>query len=110
MNKSKNVSGHGGAWLLGRDTQIPGALLPAHPKVGDRLQSENVPGITREDGEVVSISETITVPLATFHECVKVKEHASDSATEFKFYAPGIGVIAEMNSEGGLRLKSHTVN
>lgn len=101
------VVGHSGAWLLGRDTKIPGILLPAHPKVGDKFHSENVPGITREDDEVVSVSETVTVPAGTFHDCVKVKEHACDGATEFKLYAPGVGVIAEMDSDEGLRLKSH---
>ena len=108
--KHGKVTGHSGAWLLSKDTKIAGVLLPAHPKVGDKFQSENVPGITREDDEVVSVSETLTVPFGTFHDCVKVKEHASDGATEFKFYAPGLGVIAEMDSDEGLLLKSHTTN
>ncbi len=106
--KNGKISGHSGAWLLGRDTKTPGILLPAHPKTSDKFQSENVPGITREDDEVVSISETVTVPAGTFHDCVKVKEHASDGATEFKLYAPGVGVIAEMDSEAGLLLTSHS--
>lgn len=108
--KDGKISGHSGAWLLGKDTKIPGVLLPAHPKVGDKFSSENVPGITREDDVVVSISETMTVPAGTFHNCIKVKEHASDGATEFKLYAPGLGVIAEMDSDDGLLLKSHSTN
>ena len=104
------ISGHSGAWLLGKDTKIPGVLLPAHPKVGDKFSSENVPGITREDDEVVSVSETLTVPAGTFHDCVKVKEKASDGDVEYKFYAPGTGVIAEMDADGGLLLKSHSTN
>lgn len=106
--KNGKVSGHSGAWLLGKDTKIPGVLLPAHPQVGDKFKSEDVPHITTEKDEVVSISETMTVPAGTFHGCVKVKEHASDGATEFKLYAPGVGVIAEMDSDEGLLLKSHT--
>jgi hypothetical protein len=106
--KNGKISGHSGAWLLGRDTKTPGVLLPAHPKVGDTFQSENVPGITREDDEVASCSETVTVPAGTFHDCLKVKEHASDGATEYTLYAPGVGVVAEMDSEPGLLLKSHT--
>ena len=108
--KNGKVSGHSGAWLLGRDTKIPGVLFPAQPKVGDKFQSENVPGITREDDEIVSVSETRTVPAGTFSNCIKVKEHASDGATEYKLYAPGTGVIAEMDSDEGLLLKSHTMN
>ena len=106
--KNGKVSGHSGAWLLGRDTKTPGVLLPAHPKVGDKFQSENVPGITREDDKVVSISESVTVPAGTFTGCLKIKEHASDGATEFKLYAPGVGVIAELDSGDGLLLKTHT--
>jgi hypothetical protein len=52
----------------------------------------------------------MTVPAGTFHDCIKVKEHASDGATEFKLYAPGVGVIAEMDSDEGLLLKSHSTN
>ena len=59
---------------------------------------------------MVSVSETMTVPAGTFHDCVKVKEHASDGTTEFKLYAPGTGVIAEMDSDEGLVLKSHSTN
>ena len=108
--KNGKISGHSGAWLLGRDTKTPGLLLPAHSKVGDKFQAENVPGITREDDEVVSISETVTVPAGTYQNCVKVKEHASDGATEFKLYAPGIGCIKEVESDGELPLKSHATN
>ena len=108
--KDGKISGHSGAWLLGKDTKIPGVLLPAHPKVGDKFSSENVPGITREDDEVVSVSETLTVPAGIFHDCVKVKERASDGDVEYKFYAPGVGVIAEMDADGGLLLKSHSTN
>lgn len=108
--KAGKVSGHSGAWLLGKETKVPGVLLPAHPKVGDKFQSEHVPGITIEEDEVVSVSETMTVPAGTFHDCIKVKEHASDGATEFKLYATGVGVIAEMDSEDGLLLKSHSTN
>ena len=108
--KDGKVSGHSGGWLLGKDTKTPGVLLPAHPKVGDKFQSENVPGITVEDDMVVSVSETFTVPAGTFHDCVKTKEHASDGDIEYKYYAPGIGVIAEMDSAEGLLLKTHSTH
>jgi hypothetical protein len=108
--KDGRITGHAGGWLLGKETKTPGVLLPAHPKVGDRFQSENVPGITREDDEVVSTSETLTVPAGMFPHCLKIQERADDGATEFKFYAPGVGVIAEMDSAAGLLLWAHTTN
>lgn len=101
------VVGHSGAWLLGKDTQTPGVLMPAQPKVGDRFRSEDVPKITRELDEVVSVSETVTVPAGTWTNCVKIKEKASDGATEYKLYAPGVGCVKEIEGKAELPLKSH---
>jgi hypothetical protein len=105
--KDGKVTGHSGAWLLGKDTLKPGVLMPAHPKVGDRFRSEDVPNVTREDDEVVSVSETVTVPAGTFRNCVKIKETTSDGATEYKYYAPGIGCVKEVEEDAEFLLKSH---
>jgi hypothetical protein len=101
------VVGHSGGWLLGKETHQPGVLMPAHPKVGDKFRSEDVPGITREDDEVVSVSETVTVPAGTWQNCVKIKESPSDGKTEYKLYAPGVGCVKEIEGDEGLPLKSH---
>lgn len=105
--KNGKIVGHSGAWLLGRDTQKPGVLIPAHPKVGDRFRSEEVPKITWEADEVVSISETVTVPAGTWTNCLKIKERTSGGDTEYKFYVPGVGCVKEVESSGELSLKSH---
>jgi hypothetical protein len=105
------ITGHGGAWLLGKDTQTPGLIMPVHPKVGDRFKSEDAAPITWEKDEVVSTSETAAEPAGTFHNCVKIKEVTSDGDTEYKLYAPGVGCVEEIEAEGGLPLVSHeTVN
>ena len=101
------VTDHSGAWLLGKDTQVPGVLMPAHPKVGDKFQPENVPQITREDDEVLSISETVKVPAGTYNGCVKIREKLSDGKTEYKFYAPGVGCVKEVEPDAEFVLKSH---
>ena len=93
--KNGKIIGHSGAWLLGKDTQKPGVLMPAHPKVGDQFRSEDVPKITWEADEVVSVSETVTVPAGTYPHCVKIKEKTSDGDTEYKYYAPGVGCVKE---------------
>jgi len=105
--KSGQVVGHSGAWLFGTDTQRLGLLMPAHPKVGDKFKSEDVPKITWEQDEVISLSETVTVPAGTFQNCVRVKEIASDGDTEYKLYAPGVGCVEEIEGKAGLLLKSH---
>jgi len=100
------VKGHSGAWLLGKDTQTPGVILPAHPKVGDKFKSEDVSRDINEDDEVISVSETVTVPAGTYENCVKVKERLADGKIEYKFYAPGVGVVKEV-TDAEVSLKSH---
>ncbi|MBI3881816.1 MAG: hypothetical protein HY301_17350 [Verrucomicrobia bacterium] len=102
------IKGHSGAWLLGKDTQKPGVIIPGHPKVGDKFNSEDVNAEIHEDDEVVAINETVSVPAGTYENCVKVKEMLADGKTEFKFYAPGVGVVREVVSDGEVVLKSHT--
>jgi hypothetical protein len=108
--KNGNVSGHSGAWLFGKDTQKLGLLMPAHPKVGDRFKSEDAPPITWEADEVVSLSETATVPAGTFKNCLKIKENASDGDTEYKLYAPNVGCVEEIEGTTPLPLQSHSTN
>lgn len=101
------VTGHEGAWLLGKDTQTPGVIIPAHPKVGDKFKSEDVNKEIHEDDEVISVNETIAVPAGTFQNCVKVKETLADGTAEYKYYAPGTGVVREVPATGDEVLVSH---
>ena len=104
--KQGKVVGHGGAWLLGLQTQKPGVLMPANPKLGDKFRSEDAPPITTEDDEVVGVADTVKVPTGTFKHCLKVKEVASDGDTEYKYYAKDVGCIQE---GADVKLKSHSV-
>jgi hypothetical protein len=98
------------AWLTGKDTPVPGVIIPAHPKVGDKFKSEDVSAKIDETDEVVALDETTTVPAGKFEHCVKIKETLADGSIEFKFYAPGVGVVRETPSTGDEMLKSHTAN
>jgi hypothetical protein len=108
--KNGKITGHDGAWLLGKDTAMPGLLLPAKPKMHSSFSSENVPQITTERDKIISLSAKVTVPAGTFRNCVKVEEHASDGSTEFKYFAPGIGCVMEQESDGSTKLQSHSTH
>jgi hypothetical protein len=98
---------HEGQWRLGRDTNTPGVLMPAHPKLGDSYKAEAVPGVTHETDHVVAVGKTERVAGHTYHHVIKVRENAGPPPeVEFKTYAPGIGVITEAN--GGVHLVSST--
>jgi hypothetical protein len=101
------IVGHGGAWLYGVHTNKLGVVMPANPKVGSRFTPENVPEITREDARVVAVGETVTVPAGTFAGCLKVREIHDNDEIEFKYFAPGVGVVKEVPEDGEVNLISH---
>jgi hypothetical protein len=101
------VVSHEGAWLYGVHTDKLGILMPANPQIGDKFRAEDVPGITRENNEVVSLSETVTVPAGTYTNCLKIKE-ITGGEVEYKYYAPNVGVVKEEPEDGELNLKSHS--
>ena len=102
------ITGHDGSWMLGKDTQVPGVILPANPKQGDRFKGEDVSQAIDEQDEIISLLETVTVPSGTYHKCLKVREKLADGTTELKYYAPGVGVVREVPPEGDVQLTSHT--
>ena len=105
--KDGKIINHDGSWLLGKDTMVPGVLLPANLKVGDKFRSEDVSAEIGEIDEVVSINETVVVPAGTFKNCIKVKESLADGTTEYKYYAKGVGVVREVPHDGDELLVSH---
>ena len=101
------VTGHDGAWLLGKDTKTPGLLMPAHPQVGDQFKSEDVSKEISESDKVISLSETVTVPAGIYQNCLKIAEHPAGEEVEYKYYAPGVGVVREVPAGGDEQLVSH---
>lgn len=107
--KKGKVVAHEGGWLYGKDTKHMGTIFPGHPQIGMKFQLENVRSGLFEKDEVVALSETVTVPAGTFKNCVKIKEISEDE-TEYKYYAPGVGVIKEAPEDGEVNLISHQTN
>jgi hypothetical protein len=108
--KGGKVVGHEGAWMYGVDTKKLTPIMPGAPKVGDRFRSEDVSKTLFENDEVVSLSETVTVPTGTYHDCLKIKEGLADGTIEYKYFAKGVGCIREQPEKGDVLLKSHTTN
>jgi hypothetical protein len=101
------IISHDGSWMVGKDTTVPGVLLPADPKGGTRFRSEDVSAEISEIDEVVSTSETVKTPAGEFKDCVKVKEDLGDGTTEYKYYAKGVGCVREVPHDGDEAMTSH---
>jgi hypothetical protein len=95
------VTGHEGGWLSGLNEAKFGLMMPGKPKVGSRFCQELAPKVAMDRAEVVSISETVKVPIGTFKNCLKTTESSSlESGVEDKLYAPGVGLL----KDGGFKL------
>ena len=92
----------GGAWLSGRQGARFGLMMPGLPLVKARHYQEIAPGAAMDRAEIVSVSETVKTPAGEFKNCLKVEETTplEPATKEYKYYAPGIGLV----QEGSLKL------
>lgn len=98
------LAGHEGGWHHGAGGAQFGLMMPGAPAIGQRYYQEQAPRVALDRAEVVSLDERVATPAGVFQHCLKTKESTPlESGTEFKWYAPGVGLIVD----GSLRLVSH---
>lgn len=92
---------HEGAWLAGVNGNRPGLIMPGAPKPGMKYYQEIAPGVAMDRAEVVSLTETCETPAGKFPNCLKVKEGSALEfwAREYKYHAPGIGLVRDEDLE-----------
>lgn len=102
MYKGGQVVNHKGAWLSGVDGSKFGLMMPGRVLLGARYYQEVAPKVAMDRATIVSVSETVETPAGVFRDCVKVKETTplEPFVTEYKYYAPGIGMV----QDGALKL------
>jgi len=88
---------HDGSWLAGQGANKPGLMMPGSPKPKMRYYQELAPGVAMDRAEIISLTETCKTPAGTFTGCLKVKEGSALKRleTEYKYYAPGIGLVRD---------------
>ena len=99
------IVGHDGSWRHGTNGARFGLMVPGTPKTGMKYFQEQATGVAMDRAEIVSITMSVKTPAGTFERCLKTKETTplEKFATEYKVYAPGIGVV----KDGDLLLVSH---
>lgn len=95
------VSNHEGSWRAGKDGAKAGIIMPAKPAVGQSFDQEHAPGVALDHAVVTAIDATAKVPLASYDEVVKMTETSAlePGVTEYKQYAPGVGLITDPPTE-----------
>jgi hypothetical protein len=77
--------------------------MPAHPRVGERHRQEFYRGHAEDHFQVVSRNARNTVPYGTFTHALRTKEWTplEPGVLDAKYYARGIGQVAERTVRGG---------
>ncbi|HLO34132.1 MAG TPA: hypothetical protein VK249_33615 [Anaerolineales bacterium] len=93
--------GHAGSWEWGVDGALPGIIMWADPSahIDEEYHQEYYVGKAEDMGSVLSVDESLSVPFGSFERVVKTLDfsHLETNAQEQKFYAPGIGLIEELD-------------
>ena len=92
------IVSHEGAWLAIEKNKA-GILMPGTALIGARYYQEIAPGVAMDRAEVISLDETVETPAGKFIHCLKTEETNAlkPKEKEFKWYAPGIGLVKEEN-------------
>jgi hypothetical protein len=91
-----------GSWEAGVDGAEPGLVMPAEPKVGQAYPQEFKKGEAEDRAQVIGLNIAVTVPFGSF-SAVQTRETTplEPGLVERKYYARGIGVVAEDTLKGG---------
>ena len=97
-----------GSWKAGREGSEAGILLPFAPVVGETIRQEVAYGEAEDAITIESLSETEVSPGgACVANCLMTTDFTplEPDVAENKFYAPGLGLIVEVDLETGDRVE-----
>jgi hypothetical protein len=94
--KDGKIAGHDGAWVAEGNNKA-GIAMPGLMLLGSRYYQEIAPGIAMDRAEIISTTEVLKTPAATFSKVLKTAETTplEPKDLSYKFYAPGIGLIKD---------------
>jgi len=98
-NSNGTLKDHAGSWEAGVDGAQPGTIMPANPQVGMAYREEYYFNHAEDRAEVTGTGLTVMIPFGTFTNCIKTRNwtELEPDLNENKFYAPGIGLIKEVD-------------
>lgn len=90
------------SWESGVNGAKPGIIMPGTPQPGDAYRQEYYPpGEALDQARVLRLNGTLKVPYGAFtHVLVTSERSPLEPQTEQKYYAPGLGEVAERVVKG----------
>ncbi len=112
---------HHGSWLVGGPTlssdppfsewrAAPTIFMLAQPDLGDDFKREDIPPFFDETNEITATGLEITVPGGEFEDVIQLTETSDfePDKRDFKWYAPGVGVMKSVDPDETLLLVALT--
>jgi hypothetical protein len=92
----------GDSWKAGVNGAKPGIIMPANPRPGDAYRQEYYPpGEALDEARVLRLGASLRVPSGEYTRVLVTSERSPlEPQTEQKYYAPGVGEIAERVVKG----------
>jgi hypothetical protein len=94
-----------GSWEAGVNGAKPGIVMQAHPEdhINEIYRQEYLAGVAEDKAEVLSVTESATVPYGSFTDCVMTKDYSDiePGVTEHKFFVSGVGQVLTETVQGG---------
>lgn len=90
------------SWESGVDGAQPGIIVPAAPSIGEAYRQEYYPpGQALDEARVLGLNGSLQVPYGSYSGLLVTSERSPlEPQTEQKYYAPGVGEIAEKVVKG----------
>ena len=100
------LDGLEGSWREGKDGARAGIAMREAPSPGEVYRQEYKANEAEDIAKVISVNETVTTAAGTFTNCVLIEEWSPlENELEWKYYAPGVGFVLELNPVTGERLE-----
>ena len=102
LGPNGNITSTEGSWRAGVNGAVPGIFMEADPVVGHAFQQEYLQGSAEDHFEVLSLTESVTVPAGSYTNVLLTKEWTplEPDVLDHKFYVRGIGEVREVAVKG----------
>ena len=98
-----------GSWKAGVEGAVPGIAMTTAPQPGFTYRQEFALGEAEDMATVLNVGEeSVSVPFGDYSDAVlKTGEYTpiTPDGYEHKYYAPGVGMVLEVNPETGERVE-----
>jgi hypothetical protein len=110
-NPNGTLKDHAGSWEAGMDSAQPGMIMPANPRTGMKYREEYYFNHAEDQAEITATGQIVIIPFGTFNNCIKTRNFTElePDLNENKYYAPGIGLVKEVNIADNTEIKLVTI-